>query len=185
MHTIYQYCSLSSRLPLLILGNLSVREVVARMSKTFEVVAADLSIELPIGIFTRHRALFMLPSSHLRDDFFLNLNLHLYVGVARRDRYAASVLSDGKAKPTNSLVTPDVSESTTRKRDREESYPFYDAECDYLPPAQRSSSSTCSSYADVDTSSEYNAPSIMKQCLKCDELNTVRAIFCCSCRNEF
>ena len=32
------------------LGNLSVREVVARMSKTFEEVAADLSMELPLGV---------------------------------------------------------------------------------------------------------------------------------------
>ena len=131
----------------------------------------------------------MLPFQYLCDYSYFYLSFHICVEVARRDRYSASVLSDGKAKPQNSSVTPDVSEGTTRKRDREEIYPFYDVDCDSSPPAQRSSSSSSSSYVDVDISSEYekanNVFSDMKQCLKCDELNTARAIFCCSCRNEF
>ena len=86
----------------------------------------------------------------------------------------------------NSSVIPDVSESTTRKRDREEINPSYDFNYESSPPAQRSSSSssTSHSFADVDTSSDYVSVD-MKQCLKCDESNTLRAVFCCSCRNEF
>lgn len=133
----------------------------------------------------------MLPFQYLCDYSYFYLSFHICVEVARRDRYSASVLSDGKARPVNSSVTPDVSESTNWKRGREEMFAFDDVDCESSPRAQRSfsSSSSSSSYTEVDTSFDPEKVSRVftdiKHCLKCDELNTMRPMFCCACRNEF